>query len=542
MKHIKKVVTIALAFAMVLAMSVTVFAATQTVPASPTSTDNATITINNPSKGQTYKAFKLFDATVKDGKIAYKGTVPSGMGDYFKETSEGSGYVTAKPAAFKTVTYYTDKTKTTVSDDPTEFWTGEGMSTGLEAAIESWVVGKTALAQAESDGSDNLEFTKLPYGYYVITTDHEDQDAAKCFITVDSTNPNATVYDKNVNKPSAKKEVNDDSYTVGDFVEYVADFDTTNYLKDGNGKSWQVIEYTISDTLPAFLDSSTVQVTKLTIDGTDYKLSGGGYPQFENKKIVIPWATKGADDEYTNIYDNGVKIHVEYKAKLTSAVKIEGENINTISINPKVTDGSTEKPWEESWDDDAVITTYATALKKTDGTTALAGAHFMVKGLEVEKTADGVYTVVSYDPTSTADGTDMEVDENGMLYIIGLKKEATLAIEETVAPEGYNKLTGTTNLSPQVLGKEIYKKDGYRKYDAKGNIIEEVENETTDYVQVTKNLSELDAAAVPIVNEQGIVLPGTGGIGTVIFYVLGAALLIGCGVVLVSKRRMTKEK
>ena len=48
--------------------------------------------------------------------------------------------------------------------------------------------------------------------------------------------------------------------------------------------------------------------------------------------------------------------------------------------------------------------------------------------------------------------------------------------------------------------------------------------------------------SLSVVNQKGTELPATGGIGTVIFYVLGTILLIGCGIVLVSKRRMTKEK
>ena len=40
-------------------------------------------------------------------------------------------------------------------------------------------------------------------------------------------------------------------------------------------------------------------------------------------------------------------------------------------------------------------------------------------------------------------------------------------------------------------------------------------------------------------NNTGSELPSTGGIGTTLFYVIGAILVIGAGVVLVTRRRMS---
>ena len=48
-----------------------------------------------------------------------------------------------------------------------------------------------------------------------------------------------------------------------------------------------------------------------------------------------------------------------------------------------------------------------------------------------------------------------------------------------------------------------------------------------------------EAAPATIENQSGTVLPSTGGIGTTIFYVLGAVLVIGAGVVMVTRRRMS---
>lgn len=45
-----------------------------------------------------------------------------------------------------------------------------------------------------------------------------------------------------------------------------------------------------------------------------------------------------------------------------------------------------------------------------------------------------------------------------------------------------------------------------------------------------------------IVNEKGAELPSTGGTGTTIFYILGSILVIGAGVLLITRRRMSMEK
>ena len=43
-----------------------------------------------------------------------------------------------------------------------------------------------------------------------------------------------------------------------------------------------------------------------------------------------------------------------------------------------------------------------------------------------------------------------------------------------------------------------------------------------------------------IANNAGATLPETGGIGTTLFYVSGALLVVGAGVLLVTKKRMGK--
>lgn len=46
--------------------------------------------------------------------------------------------------------------------------------------------------------------------------------------------------------------------------------------------------------------------------------------------------------------------------------------------------------------------------------------------------------------------------------------------------------------------------------------------------------------AMDIPNGTGTELPSTGGIGTTIFYVVGGAMVIGAGVLLIVKKRMAE--
>ena len=207
MKRIKRLAGILLAMVMVLGMTMTTFA--QTAALNPADADNASITIKNPAKGETYKLHKLFDATVSEGgtNIAYQGKVHTGLEEYFSE--DANGYISP-----------TDKIAVKDADGKV---TGTQMTAELQQALEAWANGNTEIASAVSNGDESLTFTGLPYGYYVVTTTHEsDPDAngaAKAAITVTSTQPNADIYDKNVNEPSADKTVEKESYSIGDTVK-----------------------------------------------------------------------------------------------------------------------------------------------------------------------------------------------------------------------------------------------------------------------------------------------------------------------------------
>jgi len=221
---------------------------------------------------------------------------------------------------------------------------------------------------------------------------------------------------------------------------------------------------------------------------------------------------------------------------------------------PNVDRGEGEKPYqdEDEWNDTEEVFTHAAALQKkansADGDN-LAGAEFSFKGLTVTG-VPGFYTVVSYDKSeNAADGTVMKCDANGKLVIAGIDADSATAIKlvgtETKAPEGYNKIVGTFELTTTVMATTTTTTHGSRKtwYDAQGNIVDEevTGGSSIERTEITA-ISDIPAASIqPVVNKQGTELPSTGGMGTTLLYVGGSILVILAAVLLITKRRMNAE-
>ena len=497
MKHARKLASLLLALVMVFALATTVFAQDVTGTAG-----DGSITISNAAKGETYAIYKLFDATVsEDGKsIAYTGTVPEDLKTYF--TADENRYISATPAAKS----------------------GESMSDGLKAALKAWAAGETATSTAVSDGSA-LNFKGLAYGYYVVTTTQGQQ-----LISVDSTMPNATIVDKNSSSPSnLTKTASSNDVSIGDTVTYTVSFKTSNY--DGAGEAAkEIVSYTIEDTLPDFL--SDVEVTSIIVDNDGKDTTTGDQhdvtAQFTNKKIVIDWY-----DETNNkfLYNNGATVTITYTAKVTDKAAIAGTG-NTNKVTVRWTTKDSEQPDPDGIEKNETIFTYAIALKKVnDKGVALPGAVFEFP-FYVQSTADtdGAYI---YAGDTAKDGLTKQITTpaDGVIVVKGVKS-GRYEITEFKAPDGYNKLTTPVTVEAVKTSSTTTSKTVY--LDENGNVT----NETTA-TEVKVELANIAATAVVVVNKAGTELPSTGGMGTTVFYVLGAVLVLGAVVLLVTKKRMS---
>ena len=103
-----------------------------------------------------------------------------------------------------------------------------------------------------------------------------------------------------------------------------------------------------------------------------------------------------------------------------------------------------------------------------------------------------------YDVPETISGTTAVASFTGLV-------NGTYTLVETTVPTGYNKAADST-----------------------------VTIADTDF---NANVS----ASATVVNNQGTELPSTGGIGTTIFYVVGSILVVAAGVLLITKKRMSRE-
>jgi len=149
-----------------------------------------------------------------------------------------------------------------------------------------------------------------------------------------------------------------------------------------------------------------------------------------------------------------------------------------------------------------------------------------------------IYNKVELAPSETTSPLVVTTDANGVAEFVGLNA-GTYTLEETHSPEGYNKIDGTATITitwsdPEATGASSPAKDqgGFTL--------------TTDGTASFKDAIAWDGTdkqfKVTIENQSGSVLPSTGGIGTTLFYLIGAILIIGAGVILVTRRRVSTEE
>lgn len=480
MKNAKKLVSIMLALVMVLAMAVTAFAADTT----------GSITIKNPMEGQTYNVYKMFDLEYNTTTKAYLYKVNDAKWETFAKGTFGSQYFNVDDNKYVTL-----KDGVTVEDN-----SETAALIAKEALKYAKENGITPVATASAD--NQYKATGLALGYYLV----DSSLGALCGLTTTATE--AEVNEKN-GTPSVDKEVTETTAKIGQTVHF-----TTKIVVEDGAENY-VLHDKMDKGLKLDETSIKVQVGGTDVDTTNYT------------KDTNPADAHAFDITFENAYvaglTAGTKIVVTYSATLTEEAVIAGE-------------GNKNETWLEYGDDNEInktptstttTYTYEFDLVKTDSDKkVLTGAEFALYDAETAgnqialvEESEGVYRVATADDKGAA-GFTSAVIKAGKATIKGLAN-GTYYLEETKSPEGYNKITARQPVKIENANNNATLSDAGASADSA----------SLTYV----------SGGVQVVNYSGSELPSTGGVGTMIFYIVGGILLVGAGVLLVVRKRMNSE-
>lgn len=526
----KKVFAAAAAIATVFGLAAT------TVATANAAGDNATLTVSTTDAkfaGKTVNAYKMFSATVSSDGGAVSYTLTDGWKPFFMSS---------------TLDGLTGVTDANVNDKANEYvskLTGKEKDLSAFAAKASnWAqtnnitadATATVSKNAATDGKYTATFTNLDYGYYVVAVpgatvaDTNSQYAA--LVRVHSTSVDAEIkgalptVDKKVQVNGTGKDATDAK--IGDTLT----FTLTSTIPDMS--AYNTYTFNFKDTLSkglTFGQVTSVKVgdTTLTKD-TDYTVTTA---PADSGKTLLTVAMK--DFKTKQQANAGKKITVTYAATLNKDAVVGGAgNVNSATIqysNNPSTNGT-----GESEPSKVRVFTYGftvdkyTGKKYDDAATRLAGAEFTLahKGgtaISFVKVADSatqnaVYRVAKADEAGAT--TTITTPANGKVDFRGLENgEYTLT--ETKAPAGYNKLASAigVKVDGQNNGTDTTHATVVIKYD---------NNNGSVYDQTASN------GVIPVQNKPGVVLPGTGGMGTIAFTVIGV-LVIALGVAWTLKRK-----
>lgn len=522
MRKIKKLTALMLAVVMVLAMSITAFATENAGTAGDTATtEKYKITLNGKNEGHTYGAYQIFKGTlfVKDGQKVLS-DIEWGNG-----ISDSAGLI----AALKAETAFGGAfEKVTTAKEVADVLNGKENDSAFAqkfADVAGPFANQYAGVSHPTADPKVYEITDLEAGYYLIKDENNnaDKDAWTRFMLQIVGDAEATVktdvpeIDKKIveadNAPEGSELGTGTAQDVGSDVIFQLESkvpDMTSYTK---------YTYTVKDTMTPGLtykeDSVEVKIgndiiTSYTVDtvkGEDGKTN-----------ITI---------DFTNFLQHkdkvGQTITIQYKATINEGALTRDEEKNTVKLeysnNPydEESKGTTPEKEVYVYDFDIVIDKY----EKGDTEHKLEGAEFVLKKGEKyyfwnenEKKVDWV--------DSEDKATKRVTDEDGAINFAGLDS-GNYSLIEVKAPDGYNKLSDPISVEIKAA------------YDDNGKIIQ------GDGTNVSVQGNGQYGLTSSIENSSGSLLPSTGGIGTTIFYIVGAILVIGAGVILVVKKRMSNE-
>ena len=401
------------------------------------------------------------------------------------------------------------------------------------------------------DGSGNYQISGLPAGYYLVKdkdnslTDQNDFYTAYLMKVV----ADVTASPKG-SKPTLKKELRDKKdaqwdplqagFQIGDQIEFrlIASVPDIGY-------GYNAYSYTITDTMSSGLTSNVKAETDVTIKVNDnvdlsntyYTVTATG--NTFNVTVDIKAAMDAGEIAATNA------LYVYYTAELNDTTKYFQTGWETNKAFLTYPNNPNSESTGKTPEAEVKVVTFPTSISKIDGKTnaPLTGAKFVLSTDPSLKIADlnlnenfepqttdklialhstnatAPYLVASPEMIAAKDHITYVI-EAGDTTIAGLG-EKSYYLYEIKAPSGYNLLPEATKFTLHLRAADISTAQGM------------------PYLTLGESTVE-HPLALTIANNAGATLPETGGIGTTLFYVIGALLVVGAGVLLVTKKRMGK--
>jgi LPXTG-motif cell wall-anchored protein len=540
MKRLKKTLALALALILALAMSTAVFAANE-----------SSITITEAPKGHTYEAYQIFtgdlvetttsnsDGTEKTTRTLSNVKWGNGVSAITKDVTDTEGNVTPTTTAVET-----GKDATTEA----EYVNGLG-SADLKAYINSLTLDTSKAIELKSDNDGNYSATGLAAGYYVVkdkdgSVDALNGDEYTAYIVQVIGAVSTTAKTSQTTSQKKVMDINDSETTHNDGWQDSADYDigdmvpfqlTAQITDNYDAFDTYYLAFHDTEALGLTFDPDSVKVYVEGNEVTDkslYKVvtatsNNGTLPEGETFEVVFE------DLKNVKAVTKGSVITVEYKSELNKdAVLGATGNKNTMyleySNNPnQEQDGNGNPNTGKTPKDTVIVFTYEVEINKVDqGGNALQGATFALykkdASVTSEKTGykefDGEYykilDYVEIDDTDTTVFTFRGIDDGD--YILS----------ETATPPGYNSIS---DIKFSVEAEHSVSADEPALTSLTGNV-------TTGSITINAT-SDYKTLKTTVENKSGSVLPSTGGTGRVLLYVVGAILVVGVGVILVSKKR-----
>lgn len=482
MKLIKKIAAIMFAFIMVVSMSCNVKADDTT-----TATEKGTITINKAIDGQTYTIYKLLD-----------------LESYVPETATQTGLYSYKPAAEWKSFFETAEAKKYITVDKNGYanWVkGANQAEFAQEALDYATANNISNKGTKPASNNTVKFEHLDLGYYLVDS------SVGSLCVLNTTNPDLTIAEKN-GVPSVEKGVSNtqngtygtsNNASIGDTVY----FQTTITAQPG------AQNYVLHDKMTKGLtlknDSIVVKKGESPVATSDYTLKTSGFIDGCTFEIVFV-------QTFCDGLQKDEKITVTYSATLNANAVI-GNDANTNTNKTLLSYGDSQKTTEATTNTKTFeMKVFKFYKDKNDSNTekGLDGAVFTLSKnqngsdpINLIDQGSNVYRVAKKGETGTV--TTITSPKSGKFTIQGLGA-GTYNLTETQQPAGYNKLSGPVKV----------------EIDTNGNV----------------TVDGADANPVKVLNKTGTVLPSTGGAGTTMIYLIGGALVLGSGVVLVTKRRV----